>query len=114
LPVTGREAATKTQSNWSVSGMPSPANSSSPLNENKTKKNRRIIERRRGATTEDGEQERGRVVRGPDPAPYAACLPGLNGQGGEKMISAHLEVVKTVSKATVSMMPALVGMFAFG
>jgi hypothetical protein len=30
--------------------------------------------------------------------------PGLNGQGAEETISAHLEVVKTVSKATVSMM----------
>jgi len=82
--------------NCSVSGMLSVANSkrqANPPHENKIKKNRRVIGRRREATMEHGQRER--VSQGPDPG---TSLPphGPNSLGGAGIIYSHLEIVKAV------------------
>ena len=61
--------------NCSVSGMPSLASSrrqATPLHENKTKKNRRVIGRRREATMEHRQREQRKVGQGPDPGALEA------------------------------------------
>ena len=68
LPVSGRKAATKVPSICSVSGQPPRASRrrlTSPLHENKTKKNRPVIVRRREAITGDRQREERKVAQRP-------------------------------------------------
>ena len=85
-------------SNCSVSGMLSVANSkrqANPLHESKTKKNRRVIGRRREATMKHRQREQRQVGQGPDPG---TSLPphGPNSLGGAGIIYSHLAIVKAV------------------